>query len=120
MTDRIDDSDLSEMHFATAMSDASGFPAVQSNVKTMLAILRELIELRAAAKAAWIPVEETRPKDNHYYLVLFDDDQQAVAWYGEFGGVKWWQDNCDSADEDLPFQGDVHHYRELPPGLEGT
>jgi len=118
MTDRIDGTEFTEMYNAASMAKASGFAQVTCDVGVLLKIMAEVVARRMVDR--WIPVSETRPSDNHVYLVLYDDDQQDVAWYGEFGGGKWWEWNIDSADGERPFRAEVTHYRELPPGLEGT
>lgn len=113
MTERIDDGDLDEMHMATALSDASGFTSIQCNVKTMLELLREVIESRAKAERSWIRCSERMPEEGR--AVLFSNPLWAEPELGRFVDEGWELD-----DETRYTQDEVRFWHTLPapPGDE--
>lgn len=78
--------------------------------------------LTAAAAEAdahrWVHFHEhVLPKDNHYYLVAYDDEQIGVAWYHS---GDWLNSVADSSDGEREFDGEVYAYAELPAPPKGS
>lgn len=75
----------------------------------------ERLRSRIAALSAgrtWVPCSARYPEDNHYAIVVYDDDQIGVAWYCTQHG--WMDPLADSSDGDIPFNFPVSHWMEMP------